>query len=65
MGRLVKSLASYPRLVKLSLPRLCCDMEGFTSLAGYLLLGTLKDLEGKILSYTVRFAISHPLPGCH
>jgi hypothetical protein len=25
-------------------------MEGFTSLAGYLLLGTLKDLEGKILS---------------
>jgi hypothetical protein len=40
-------------------------MEGFTSLAGYLLLGTLKDLEGKILSYTVRFAISHPLPGCH
>jgi hypothetical protein len=29
-------------------------MEGFTSLASYLLLGTLKDLEGKILSYTVK-----------
>ena len=40
-------LASYPQLVKLSLPRLCADTEGFRSLASYLLLGTLKDLEGR------------------
>jgi hypothetical protein len=45
--RLVEALASYPKLVKLSLPRLCSDIQGFRSLAKYLLRGTLKDLEGR------------------
>jgi hypothetical protein len=60
--RLVEALASYPKLVKLSLPRLCSDIQGFRSLAKYLLRGTLKDLEGRQACTIAEYLKISPFP---
>ena len=59
MFRLTDGLMKYGHLKKLSLPRLCCDPQGFRCLANLIKTTNLEDLEGIVQKHKEKLFFFH------